>query len=239
MSDNVSGVPRLAWRLSVVAAAAFILGPLGAHFGLTKPLTGLAVFALGGVLSLTSAVLGIIGALRHSGEARSAALRGLGIGGLCSIIFISLLARGRSVPRINDITTDTDRPPKFVAALKAPQNADRDMTYPGPSFADQQKRGYPDIAPLLLPIPPSVAYAKALDAAKQTPNWVLTRDDAAALALEGTDTSQLFRFQDDFVIEIREDVGGSVVEMRSKSRDGQGDFGVNAARIRGFFAKLK
>ena len=45
--------------------------------------------------------------------------------------------------------------------------------------------------------------------------------------------------QDDFVVEVRPQDGGSVVQMRSKSRDGKGDVGANAARIKAFFEKLR
>ena len=34
------------------------------------------------------------------------------------------------------------------------------------------------------------------------------------------------------------EAGGSVVQMRSKSRDGKGDFGINAKRIRRFFDRV-
>lgn len=239
MPENVTGVPRLAWRLSLVAAAAFVLGPVGAHFGLTKAMTGFLVFAVGGILGLASTVLGIIGALRNHGEARSIASRGLVVGGVVALIFLGLVMRGRNVPRINDMTTDTERAPKFTAAAALPENAGRDMAYPGPSFAEQQRKAYPDLAPLLLPVPPADAYAKVAKAAGEMPNWVIIRNDPNELILEGTDTTWLFRFQDDFVVEVRQDVAGSAVQMRSKSRNGQGDFGTNAARIRAFFAKLK
>ncbi len=57
--------------------------------------------------------------------------------------------------------------------------------------------------------------------------------------IEGVDTSWLFRFKDDFVIEVRPDgADGSLVHMRSKSRDGKGDVGANAKRIRAFFARV-
>lgn len=239
MSEPVSGVPRLAWRLSIVAAAAFLLGPIGAHFGLTRAMTGFLVFDLGGILGLVSLVLGLIGLLRHTGAARSTALRGALLGGAVGVVFVLAALGASGVPRINDITTDTEQPPRFVAAAKAPENAERDMTYPGSSFADQQKKAYPDIAPLILPIPQAEAYAKVKQVATVTPNWTITRDEAEVFTLEGTETTRLFRFQDDFVVEVRPEVGGSAVHMRSKSRDGQGDTGTNAARIRAFFAKLK
>jgi len=239
MAEAVSGVPRLAWRLSIVAAAAFLLGPIGAHYGLTRAMTGFLVFDLGGVLAIVSFVLGLIGLLRNTGAARSTALRGALLGGVIGAVFLFAATRAGGVPRINDITTDTEQPPRFVAAAKLPENAERDMTYPGPSFAEQQRKAYPDIAPLILPIPPAEAYARVKQAAGATPNWTITRDEVAVFTLEGTETTPLFRFQDDFVIEVRPEVGGSAVHMRSKSRDGQGDTGTNAARIRAFFAKLK
>ena len=39
-------------------------------------------------------------------------------------------------------------------------------------------------------------------------------------------------------IRVRPADGGSVIDLRSKSRDGQGDMGVNAARIRAFATEL-
>lgn len=240
MAETVVGVPRLAWRLSLVGAAAFILGPIGAHYGLTRAMTGFLVFDLGGILGVTSFVLGAIGAMRNSGAARAVAMRGALLGGAVGIVFLGLAFRSSGVPRINDITTDTTRPPSFVAAKAIPENAERDLDYPGPSFAEQQKAGYPDLAPLSMNLPPPAAYEKVKVVAQAMPGWTITREDAEDLAVEGTDTSWLFRFQDDFVIEVRPDAGGgSVVQMRSKSRNGQGDVGANAARIRAFFAKLR
>jgi len=43
----------------------------------------------------------------------------------------------------------------------------------------------------------------------------------------------------DFVIEVRDANGQSLVEMRSKSRNGKGDVGVNARRIRDFLTRVK
>jgi hypothetical protein len=39
-------------------------------------------------------------------------------------------------------------------------------------------------------------------------------------------------FVDDIVVRVRPRPDGSLVDVRSKSRDGQGDLGANAARIR-------
>ena len=113
------------------------------------------------------------------------------------------------------------------------------MAYPGPSFAEQQRAGYPELAPLPMAGSPDDVFKRVEAAARQMPTWQITRRDPAAHALEGVDTTALFQFQDDFVIEVRPQGSGSVVQMRSKSRDGKGDIGANAARINAFFAKLK
>jgi len=72
------------------------------------------------------------------------------------------------------------------------------------------------------------------------PDWQITYVDPKSRTLEGVSTSKLFHFQDDFVIQVRPGPNGSsLVEMRSKSRDGVGDLGVNYNRIVMFLGKLQ
>ena len=56
--------------------------------------------------------------------------------------------------------------------------------------------------------------------------------------LEAREVSGLFRFVDDVAVRVRPAEGGSRVDVRSKSRVGQGDVGANAKRIRAFKAAL-
>jgi uncharacterized protein (DUF1499 family) len=146
---------------------------------------------------------------------------------------------GTNVPRINDITTDTANPPAFVHAQTLPENDGRDMAYPGEEFARQQRDGYGEIEPVQVALPPDETFRRVAAAARSTDGWVITREDPANRALEGYETSRIFRFKDDFVIVVRDANGQSVVHMRSKSRDGQGDVGANAKRIRSFLARIK
>src|SRR5207247_4988307 len=68
----------------------------------------------------------------------------------------------------------------------------------------------------------------------------VTRSDPSAGLLEAMATSRLFGFHDDIAIRVRPEADGtSRIDMRSKSRDGQGDFGVNAARIRTFVKRSR
>src|SRR5439155_8830012 len=69
------------------------------------------------------------------------------------------------LPRIHDISTDTQNPPAFVAVLLARQGAENKTDY-SPQTAEQQKEGYPDIAPARLEVPPPAAFERALAAAR-------------------------------------------------------------------------
>jgi len=223
------------WASSLASAGAvlFIVGPLLAHFGTLPALGGFFVFGIGGLFSLTAFVLGLIAVARGAGVGR-----GLAIGAAVGIVFLLVAVPAGKVPRINDITTDTTNPPQFVGAATLPDNHGRDMRYPGTTFAEQQHAGYPDLAPLRLGLPVDEAFKRVEAAARSLPNTEIIRIDPSTHVLEGTATTRVFRFHDDFVIEVRPDGAGSIVQMRSKSRDGKGDVGANAARIRAVFAKL-
>src|SRR5207237_3453093 len=101
----------------------------------------------------------------------------------------------------------------------------------------QQRTGYPDIAPLLLDRPPAQVFAAAERSARAM-GW----DIAAAVPEEGrieaTDTTLLFGFKDDVVIRVAPNAGGTRVDVRSLSRVGGSDVGVNATRVRSFLQRL-
>ena len=224
-------------QLGTLGLACALAGPLAAHLGLVSPLVGFAVMALGLLLAIVSLVSGTIAVVRSGGGgAARAMLPGALVVGVIALVLVA--GGGGGHPRINDITTDVASPPRFVHAPSLPANHGRDMGYPGASFAEQQQAGYGEIEALALPAPPPEAFARVQKAAHAMPGWEITREDAEALALEGTEASWVFGFVDDFVIEVRPAEGGSAVHMRSKSRDGQGDLGVNAARIETFFARV-
>jgi uncharacterized protein (DUF1499 family) len=240
MTATTSRLGRVSAWLARLCMLGAIAGPTVAHFDLVAPMTGFAIFGLGLLLGVLSLVVGLVALL--VGPAGTRGATGGGIIPALVVIVATYVANGAgpSMPRINDITTDTEAPPQFVHAGTLPENAGREMAYPGASFAEQQKAAYADLGPLTLAMPPDEAFKQVAAAARSMPNWVITREDAAARALEGYDTSRLFHFKDDFVIEVRPTPNGqSLVQMRSKSRDGQGDVGANAARIRAFFDRLK
>lgn len=236
--------PSIAARISLwcggFAVVAAIVGPLFAHFEIVPPIVGFAVLAIGLLDAVIGLISGAIAALRHGPASRAAATGGLIASSLVLGTVVLAASRGAGVPRINDITTDTVNPPQFTQAGRLDENVGRDLSYPGESFAAQQRAGYGEIAPLTLPVPPGEAFGRVFTVANQMESWEITLADPGRSVIEGVDTTWLFRFKDDFVIEIRPaDNGGSVVHMRSKSRVGKGDVGANAARIRDFFARVE
>ncbi len=113
------------------------------------------------------------------------------------------------------------------------------MKYDKAKYFARQQQGYGDVKPLQLEDDPEDVFPTVQQVAAAMPSWQITSADPQTMTIEGVCTSTLFRFQDDFVIQLRESPeGGTLVEMRSKSRDGVGDFGVNRKRIKRFFRAL-
>jgi len=228
----------LAAALAGTGGVLAVAGPLLANLALVRPLAGFATFALGGLLALLGLVLGGFGlrATRGGRPGRRRAWFAVAAGAAVVAALVSGALAGRGLPRINDITTNPEDPPVFEVAAGAAANRDRDMAYPA-EFAPLQREAYPDVAPIHLALPPAEAFERAHQAARALRWEVLLADPARGL-IEAQSVSRLFRFVDDVAIRVRPADGGSVVDVRSKSRDGKGDLGANAARIRAFAAEL-
>ena len=231
----------LAFFDSLMAVAIMGAGVFGAHFAWIPPFSGFQMFLMGFLLGFIAFLMGLIGifATRNpiSAHGRKRAVVGTVLGLVAMLPVDFAMLTGPKVPAINDITTDFDNPPEFVNAVQ--RNHGRNMKYDRAKYADRQLNGYGPLAPQKLTASPDEAFQTVEHTAEQMPNWTITTKDPATHTLEGYATSKLFRFNDDFVIQVRADpAGGSLVEMRSKSRDGIGDFGVNHKRIRDFFAAI-
>ncbi|MCW5890499.1 MAG: DUF1499 domain-containing protein [bacterium] len=219
----------------VCAVVAMGAGPLLAWLRVVSGLSGFVVFALGGLLATLVSLAAVVQAVRGHGFSRArmlTALAGLG--------FVALAAGSRGAPAINDFTTDLDDPPAFTHAAALGANRGRDLAYP-PAFAAVQRSCCADLGPVTVHRAPPEAFELARRVAVGMPAWTVTWADPTRGLLEATSTSQVFGFVDDVVIRVRPDASGagaSRVDMRSKSRDGRGDMGVNANRIRAYAAAL-
>ena len=145
-----------------------------------------------------------------------------------------------TLPAIHDITTDTENPPTFSAVLPA-RAAERagGVDYRDPRVPQLQKTAYPDVVPLNAPMPVGKAFAEALDVARSMPGWTIVASEPGAGRIEASQQSRWFRFTDDIVIRVASDEVGARIDMRSTSRQGRSDFGVNAARIRAYLVALR
>lgn len=137
------------------------------------------------------------------------------------------------IPPIHDITTNTENPPQFIALVgKRGENANT-LVYGGSEIAEQQKEAYPDIKPIISTLSAETAYEKALMVAGDM-GWEISGADKNNLRFEGTATTSWFHFIDDTVVVVSATPNGSRLDIRSVSRVGRSDLGMNAKRIRKF-----
>ena len=237
--QKTSLVARLGVAVGLVSLLALAAaGPLHRQgvLGLTGAFGVLKWALYGAAVTLVLAVIAIIvAARRRSGMSTAVTamvLALIAIGSLGALVW-----KAARVPRIHDVTTDTEHPPQFVAVLPLRTGVLNPVEYGGPEIAAQQHKGYADIAPLMLNVPPSRAFDRALAAAR-TMGWELVASDPAAGRIEATDTTFWFGFKDDIVIRVTPAPNGSRVDVRSLSRVGGSDIGTNAARIRTYLKTL-
>ncbi len=236
--------PYAGLLLAAIAVLLLAMAPLGWRNGWWpyrfSLLTLMPYAAYFGVAAVVVSALVLLFAHRAIAVRGSTiALVALIAGGLVAYVPWHYRRLARSVPPIDDITTDTENPPAFVALVPLREAAHGNpAAYPGGKTAALQKRGYPDIAPLPLPLAPAKAFGLALTTAKKM-GWTIVATDPAAGRIEADQQSFWMGFTDDIVVQVSGSGTGSRVDMRSASRYGRSDLGVNAARIRAYFGRLR
>lgn len=225
--------------VAVGAAFALAVSGIGYRAGWWPLPTAFTIFrwaayagAAGAVVSLAAAVMG-----RRVRRAFALGLVGVLVGGVAAVLPWQWQQTARSVPPIHDITTDLEDPPGFVAVLPLRANARNAAVHGGATVAAAQRRGYPDLVPAMLGLPRDEAFAAAEQAARAM-GWEIVAVEPGQGLIEATDTTRWFGFKDDVVIRVREQAGGSRVDMRSVSRVGGSDVGTNAGRIRAYMTRL-
>jgi uncharacterized protein (DUF1499 family) len=218
--------------IALLAGISVLAGPILAWLRVVPAIVGFAMFMLGGLVALVAALSGLIAAARGRGFGlgRSVAL-------LAAMVFVFTAFRSEH-SMINDYTTNLDDPPTFHHATQLAENAGRDMTYP-PAFAETQRGCCADLHPARISASPTEAVQRAERTAKTMPNWTVTEVDREHGTIEAIAESVVFGFKDDIVIRVRPDGAMTIVDMRSKSRQGRGDQGANAARIRQYVGALE
>ena len=233
---------QLVILLALAAAAALLASGPGYRLGAWHFRVGISLVRWSTYLGIAGALLAVVALaiprVRNGNGGARSLVAALVVAAVTSGITGYWASRASSVPRIHDITTDTDNPPQLVATLPLRAGAENTAAYGGPKLAAEQKQGYPDIAPLMLPLPPAAAFERVRGVA-QAMGWQIVAADPAAGRLEATDTTLWFGFHDDIVVRVAAADGGSRVDVRSVSRVGRSDIGTNARRIRSFLALLR
>lgn len=232
----------LALGLALLSALLFLAAPLGYRNGVLDLGTALLWLMPAGLFAGLAAIF--VALVRGFVAWRLKTRRCLWLGRAALVIALAAIAlplsqlqKGARLPRIHDITTDTADPPVFVDIARIRADSPNSDVYGGDKVAAQQAAAYPDIAPILLDVPPEAAFARALTAAEEL-GWQIVAAVPELGRIEATDTTFWFQFKDDIVIRVRPIDGGSRIDVRSLSRVGESDLGANAARIRAFRARL-
>lgn len=220
---------RVAAALAVLAVFLLAASGLGVRTGLWPFRLGFGMFA--GALVAGLAAAGVAAVALAVPRLRAGSPRllvaSLVVGLASAAVPLEHVRRVKALPYINDITTDTERPPQFLQPKPYESH-----------FAELQQLGYPGLRPLELALPPAQAFARAQSAARAL-GWEIVAADPSAGRIEAIATTRWFGFQDDIVVRIAASGAGSRIDVRSKSRAGRSDLGANARRIREFFARVQ
>jgi uncharacterized protein (DUF1499 family) len=237
-------VPELAFALAGVGVVLLALGPIGwrlgwwhFRFSLLTLMPWAAYVGLAAVI--VSALALVIGVSRLDWRGIALALVALIGGGLIAYVPWHYDQLRQTLPPIHDITTDPDNPPSFVAVVPLRQGEGiNSVAYEGAKIADQQWRAYPEILPLIVGLRPDLTFVRALETAQQM-GWTIVASDEPAGRIEASQRSRWMGFTDDIVVRVAPTTSGSRIDLRSSSRYGRSDFGVNAERIRAYLTALR
>lgn len=234
--------PEIArWTLRMaIFSASLVVVALGAHrFGPMPTLTAFHLVLLAFVGAIFALTLGFFASVVIWRQGCAGTLRVVN-GGFMALGLIAwplaFLPAYRNLPAINDVSTDTQSPPKFVELAKLRGPSTNTATYPA-SFAKRQADAYPDLKPMLIDRPAEETFEIAREAVfrqkmtivrEQSPENVLGKVGV----IEAVDRTAIFGLYDDISVRVDGDATRSRIDLRSASRFGQHDLGRNAERMR-------
>jgi uncharacterized protein (DUF1499 family) len=97
---------------------------------------------------------------------------------------------------------------------------------------------YPDLQPRRYDLPRARVWEAALATARGMRGWEIAASDASSGEIRAVAHVFLTPFKDDVTVRVTEDAGKAIVNVRSRSRVGRSDLGVNARRIRVYLRVL-
>lgn len=227
--------------LVIAVVAIVIVGTMmfGAKLGLWQPIVGFGL-----VRNYMNPIayglfgLGILGLVQQKimgnrcGLVKSSLTALIGLAMLAPTLYGKINPPVR-LPPIHDISTNTVTPPEFIVLDDNRVGARNTLVYGGPEVAALQKKAYSDIAPIESGLSAAEAFNEALRVA-DVMGWELVAQDVENLRYEATARTSVYGFVDDVVVVVTPVGDASRIDIRSVSRIGRGDRGVNATRVRTF-----
>jgi uncharacterized protein (DUF1499 family) len=246
LSPRLKRLLRASVVLLILAAIGAASSGFGYRLGLWPVLAGFSILFAAAFLAAIAVILGLVvfvSAVRAREMRRSAvAVVVIVAGASIAALPVSYFEAAKNVPRIHDITTDTEDPPQFMALAPLRAASPNGIAYGGAEIAAAQKLAYSDIAPAQFPNPPDQVFAASMAVLQDKGMEIAASNPPSpsqAGLIEATATSFWFGFKDDVAIRIRQAPdGGTRLDIRSASRVGLSDIGANARRIRVFLRSL-
>ncbi len=249
LPDDQKGLSRWTVRFALFSASLAAFTVI-AHrlFAMPTPVAlNLAKVVLAG--ALLALILGAVSSLRiwHRGTGGGlATLFGMFVAASLLAWPAAVMPTIRSLPYINDITTDVQSPPRFISLAKARLPGANSVNYPGEGFSSAQLKAYPDIRTFQVDRSAEEAYELVLAALRSKtmkfkpvseeppkgrfgqPGWI-----------EVVDRTLVLGFTDDVIIRVDGDANNARIDVRSSSRYGSHDLGRNAQRVRRILKEIQ
>jgi uncharacterized protein (DUF1499 family) len=231
--------------LFAIAVAGFGIGL--AKLGIVDSLSALAVLSAALLIACVAGLVGVAGFVVIWRTGR----RGVGVALAGLLLVAALLAlpgflafQAIRLPMQNDASTDLVDPPDFSrsSAALAARGGHANGELPQ-AWREAQRKTWPDLQPIMLDLDIGEAW-QLVQATVTALRWRVVERQAPGgrqgnARLEAIDYSMLLGFPDDITIRLRPAAGQTRVDIRSASRYGRHDFGVNPKRIEKFATELQ
>jgi uncharacterized protein (DUF1499 family) len=247
---NAHSAPMSLWtvRLGLFSLALIGVGLLGHRlFSMPTPIA-LNLFKtafVGAVLTFLVGGVSLYQIWRRGSRGATTTLIGLTVALGIFAWPLALLSSFRSMPHINDVSTDTQTAPKFVSLAKMRTPGANNPTYAGSSVAKAQTEGYPDIKPFMIDRSADEAFEIVIASLNRTLKMKIIQEEPPKGRygqpgyVEAIDRTPVFGFTDDIVIRVDGDASTARVDVRSASRYGIHDLGRNASRVRKILKEIQ
>jgi len=239
MKEQTSRFGTVLLVVAVIAVMAVATMMFGAKLGLWQPIVGFGlVRTYMNPIAYGLLGLGILGLVQQKIMGNRCGLVKSSLTALIGLIMLTPTLYGKinppvRLPPIHDISTNTVTPPEFIVLDDNRVGARNTLVYGGADVAALQQKAYSDIAPIESGLSAAEAFNEALRIA-DVMGWELVAQDAENLRYEAIARTSVYGFVDDVVVVVTPVGDVSRIDIRSVSRIGRGDRGVNAARVRTF-----